>query len=183
MCNKQQNRRQDGVLSLNKYDLLTERIAIGTILESDKEDYFCNISHDKKVLETFICTYCEKIEDLDFSKYLNREDVLAIRLKETGKLIGILTLFGNQGKSVEIGYGIGSAYWNQGYTTEAVTCFLEYLFREKGYETVFASFFPNNIASRRVMEKVGMQYSHTNRNELEYLGLMRDLIYYKISKT
>ena len=33
----------------------TERLILDSIRESDKEDYFINISHDKKVLETFIC--------------------------------------------------------------------------------------------------------------------------------
>lgn len=33
----------------------TERLIIDQIKETDKEDYFINISHDKKVLETFIC--------------------------------------------------------------------------------------------------------------------------------
>lgn len=81
----------------------------------------------------------------------------------------------------EIGYGIGSTYWNRGYATEAVRCFIPYLFG-KGFSTVFASFFPENLASERVMKKTGMTYSHTNRNELEYLGRPRDLIYYKIEK-
>jgi len=42
--------------------------------------------------------------------------------------------------------------------------------------------FIGNIASKRVMEKCGMIYSHTNYNELEYLGISRDLDYYKIVK-
>ena len=32
----------------------TERLILDSIRESDKEDYFINISHDKRVLETFI---------------------------------------------------------------------------------------------------------------------------------
>ena len=34
--------------------LETERLILDPVKESDKEDYFINISHDKKVLETFI---------------------------------------------------------------------------------------------------------------------------------
>ena len=33
----------------------TERLILDSIRKSDKEDYFFNISHDKRVLETFIC--------------------------------------------------------------------------------------------------------------------------------
>ena len=160
----------------------TERLMLDSIKESDKEDYFINISHDKKVLETFICRYAETVEEFDFSSYPGRQDLFAIRLKETGRLIGILTCFDEKDGSCEIGYGIGSRYWNQGYATEAVRSFLEFLFTEKGLHTVYASFFTGNDASRRVMEKCGMQYDHYSPGELEYLGIRRDLIYYSITR-
>ena len=160
----------------------TNRLIIDSVNLADKENYFLNISHDKRVLETFICNYCENINDFDFSKYLNRDDIFAIRLKENKKLIGILTIFPMDDKNIEIGYGIGSSYWNNGYATEAVKCFLKYLFNERKQETIYASFFPENVASKRIMEKVGMRYSHTNIEELTYLGIKRDLIYYKINK-
>ena len=39
----------------------TKRLIINPIRESDKEAYFYNISHDKKVLETFVCQYTENL--------------------------------------------------------------------------------------------------------------------------
>ena len=47
----------------------TERLIIDSIRETDKGDYFLNISHDKKVLETFICRYSETMEEFDFSSF------------------------------------------------------------------------------------------------------------------
>ena len=44
----------------------TERLIIDLIRETDKEDYFLIISHDKKVLGTFICRYAETMEGFDF---------------------------------------------------------------------------------------------------------------------
>ena len=160
----------------------TKRLFIDAIREGDKEDYFYNISHDKKVLETFICRYAETLEVFDFSSYLGRNDLFAIRLKSTGKLIGIILYFDEKEGECEIGYGIGSSYWNQGYTTEAVKCFLEYCFGEKGFHKIYASFFTGNDASRRVMEKCGMTYSHFSPNELTYLDKPRALTYYCIEK-
>ena len=164
----------------------TERLILDSIVESDKEDYYNNISHDRKVLETFICRYAETLEDFDFSTYLAkyREDnhLFAIRLKETSRLIGILISFDETANSCEIGYGIGSGYWGHGYATEAVKRFLEYLFSEKGFHTVYASFFTGNDASRRVMEKCGMTYDHFSEKELTYLGIDRDLTYYAIRR-
>ena len=109
----------------------TERLILDSIKESDKEDYFINISHDKKVLETFICRYAETLEDFDFSSYPGRPDLFAVRLKETGRHIGIVNFFDEKEGTCEIGYGIGSGYWGHGYATEAVRRFLDYLFSEK----------------------------------------------------
>lgn len=158
----------------------TERLILDRIKETDKEDYFNNISHDRKVLETFVCRYAESLETFDFSAYPGRDDLFAIRLKSTGKLIGIILYFDEQEGACEIGYGIGSAYWGNGYATEAVKRFLAYLFDEKGLKTVMASYFTGNDASRRVMEKCGMTYLRFSARELEYLGKWRDLIYYAV---
>ena len=160
----------------------TERLVIDPIRETDKADYFHNISHDKRVLETFICRYAESMETFDFSSYPGRKDLFAIRLKETGRLIGIILYSDEKEGSCEIGYGLGSSFWGRGYATEAVRRFLEYLFREKGFRTVYASFFTGNDASRRVMEKCGMRFHHVSERELEYLGKARDLTYYSITK-
>ena len=160
----------------------TERLIIDSIRETDKEDFFFNISHDKKVLETFICRYTDTMEEFDFSSYPGRRDLFAIRLKETILFIGIIRYFDEKNDSWEIGYRLGSVFWNHGYTTEAVRRFLEYLFREKGMRKVYASFFTGNDASRRVMEKCGMTFDHFSEKELTYLGVERDLTYYAIHR-
>ncbi|MBO7359174.1 MAG: GNAT family N-acetyltransferase [Clostridia bacterium] len=160
----------------------TERLMIDPVTESDRQDYFINISHDRKVLETFVCRYAETPEEVDLTKIIGNPDVFAIRLKQTGRLIGLILFFGAEGGSCEIGYGIGSSYWGQGYTTEAVRRFLEYLFEERGFTAVRASFFTGNTASKRVMEKNGMRYSHFAEKELVYLDIPRDLTYYSVTK-
>ncbi|MBO4538159.1 MAG: GNAT family N-acetyltransferase, partial [Erysipelotrichaceae bacterium] len=104
----------------------TERLIIDQIRPEDHLDYYTNISHDRRVLETFICAYAESPDDLDISRYVGRDDILAIRLRETGKLIGILSIFAQKDDgSCEIGYGLGSRYWNCGYATEAVKQLIE----------------------------------------------------------
>ena len=83
----------------------TERLIIDPIREADKEEYFINISHDKRVLETFICRYAEALEDFDFSSYPGRQDLFAIRLKETGRLIGIILHFDEKRIPVRLATG------------------------------------------------------------------------------
>lgn len=160
----------------------TERLVVDDIRKEDKEAYFLNISHDKEVLKTFICRYQPDMDSFDFEKYLGRTDLFAIRKKETGELIGIFVEceIDRENRSLEIGYGIGSGHWGNGYMTEVVNAMISYYFRETEFRTVYASFFPENTASRRVMEKCGMTFSHIREKELTYLGKERDLIYYKI---
>ena len=160
----------------------TERLVIDRLRETDKPDYFRCISHDREVLRTFVCRYTETPEELDISAYVANDAMFAIRLKKTGRLIGLILYFGVQDSSCEIGYGIGSGYWGQGYVTEAVERFLEYLFLEEGFENVCASFFTGNEASKRVMEKCGMAFSRFSAKEMEYLGEWRDLTYYAVSR-
>ena len=160
----------------------TERLRIDGLRPADKADYFACISHDRRVLETFICRYAETLDDLDFSAYLQKENLFAIRLKETDRLIGIILYFDETEDACEIGYGLGSAYWNRGYATEAVRRFLDYCLYEKGFGTVYASYFRGNDASRRVMEKCGMTFSRISEKELTYLGKERDLIYYAVDR-
>ena len=88
--------------------LESESLIIDSLRETDKEAYFRNISHDRKVLETFICKYADNLEEFDFSGYLTNPSLFAIRLKETEQLIGILVLCDETEVSCEIGYGIGS---------------------------------------------------------------------------
>ena len=154
----------------------TKRLIIDEIKESDKIDYFNNIVHDKKVLETFICNYEETIDNFNFSPYLTNKNIYAIRLKDTLKLIGIILYFNESNDEAEIGYAIGSTYWNNGYTTEALTRFIEYCFNDLGFNKLYASFFKGNDASKRAMEKSNMVYDHIVYKELVYRLVQNDVM-------
>jgi hypothetical protein len=56
----------------------------------------------------------------------------------------------------EIGYGIDPAYQNQGYITAAVKAMIAWAFTEDTCSSVIASVDKSNVASGRVLEKVGM---------------------------
>jgi Acetyltransferases, including N-acetylases of ribosomal proteins len=57
--------------------------------------------------------------------------------------------------NAEIGYWIGEAYWGKGYATEAVKRLVDYAFHELNLLRVYAYIFEYNIASMKVLEKVG----------------------------
>ena len=56
----------------------------------------------------------------------------------------------------ELGYAFSRAYWRNGYATEAAKAALEHCFRT-GQQRVVAIIDPENHASIRVAEKIGMK--------------------------
>jgi RimJ/RimL family protein N-acetyltransferase len=59
-------------------------------------------------------------------------------------------------ENVELGYRLRRAAWGKGYATEAARALIQKGFDELQVQRVFASTYEDNLASRRVMEKLGM---------------------------
>ena len=79
-----------------------------------------------------------------------------ITLKGTGEVIGIIDPR-IEGPKVGIGYGTARAHWGKGYVPEATRAIIEWAFQQPSIYRVYATTDVDNVASRRVMEKVGMQ--------------------------
>ncbi len=56
-----------------------------------------------------------------------------------------------------LGYCLAKQYWSKGYMTEAVKAVIEYMLVDIGLNRLEATHSINNIASGRVLEKVGMK--------------------------
>jgi len=101
----------------------------------------------------------------------------AIIYKEQSQLIGCCGLrFLENTPEIELGYMLAKPYWGRGLATEGAKASLKYGFEELKLERIVALAYPQNIASRRVMEKLGMKY------EKDVLDNNRNLAYYAISR-
>jgi ribosomal-protein-alanine N-acetyltransferase len=60
-------------------------------------------------------------------------------------------------QTYEIGWIFNRAYHGQGYATEAAMALLQYGFEALHLHRIIATCQPQNVASRRVMEKLGMR--------------------------
>ncbi|MEO8357457.1 MAG: GNAT family N-acetyltransferase [Chloroflexota bacterium] len=79
--------------------------------------------------------------------------------KETGKFIGRCGLLPWEidGKlEVEIAYLLDKAFWHQGLATEAAQGILKYGFEKLNLSRLICLIDPDNIASQRVAERIGM---------------------------
>lgn len=108
-----------------------------------------------------------------------------IFLKEYNLLIGQIELCHMNwwyDKAGEICYHIGKKYWGKGYATEASKAVISYCFSKLKFRKIYADTDPNNLASQKVLEKLGFKFEGRIReknlikgkwtDELDY-GLLR----------
>jgi RimJ/RimL family protein N-acetyltransferase len=83
----------------------------------------------------------------------------AVELKKTGAMIGDCAFhtLPQDNRQAEIGFSFARSHQGQGYATEAVQRLLEYLFADLGLHRVQAICDVENIASARLLERVGMR--------------------------
>lgn len=92
---------------------------------------------------------------------------LALQLKEGGQMIGDCAFhLAEDGRQAEIGLTLARDYQGQGYAREAITCLLEYLFASLKVHRVFANVDPANVASMRVLSKLGFRCEGRFRQSL-----------------
>ncbi len=60
----------------------------------------------------------------------------------------------------EIGFHVRSRFWRMGYGSEAANAVIQYAFRELAASSLFAGHNPKNIASGKLLKKLGFEYSH-----------------------
>ncbi|PZO95724.1 MAG: GNAT family N-acetyltransferase [Haemophilus parainfluenzae] len=84
----------------------------------------------------------------------------ALVLKESNEVIGTCGFhnFHEEHARAEIGYDLKPAFWHQGYMREAVSSMIRYGFRRLNLHRIEAFIFPQNIASRKLLEAVGLQF-------------------------
>ncbi|MBI3446309.1 MAG: GNAT family N-acetyltransferase [Magnetospirillum sp.] len=98
------------------------------------------------------------VTDQEIRRIEGRGVALAVERTTDNLLVGVVG-FGLEGDGTpELGYWIGKEFWGQGYATEALNRLIRHLFETLGYDRVWASYHPDNTASKRVLEKVGLTF-------------------------
>jgi len=106
------------------------------------------------------CNYIQEkmltqLERLGFSNYT------MIRKSDQAK-IGTCGLFDREGlNGVDIGYALLPEYEKQGYAFEAASRLKEAAFDDFLFTVLYAITTNDNVASQRILEKLGMQYRTT----------------------
>lgn len=108
------------------------------------------------------------------------DETYAICKKEDQKAIGSIGLMRGKKSNLdiledegEIGYWIGVPFWGQGFVPEAVRELIRYGFMDLNLNRMWCGYFEGNEKSRRVQEKCGFRYHHTNKDI--YWALMNEI--------
>ncbi len=117
-------------------------------------------------------------------------ETYAIVLKETDEPVGCCgIMYANslhtadmEQQEAEIGYWIGKPYWGQGLVPEAVKAVLVRCFNELELKAVWCGYYEGNLKSKRVCEKCGFIFHHTNHDVVSPLGDKRTEHFYKMTK-
>jgi ribosomal-protein-alanine N-acetyltransferase len=108
-------------------------------------------------------------------------------LHEGGRevLVGGITLSNIRRRAaqfVSLGYWMGMPYAGRGLMTEAVGLVVPFCFNTLGLHRIHAAFLPDNMASRRVLEKNGFREEGFAENYLQIDGKWADHVLFALTR-
>jgi RimJ/RimL family protein N-acetyltransferase len=87
--------------------------------------------------------------------------VWTARRTTNGSFVGWFCLWPEDETTAELGYRLRRAEWGHGLASEGASALVGWGFRNAGYKKIFASTMAVNLASRRVLEKIGLSHVRT----------------------
>lgn len=170
--------------------LTTERFLLQQVLPEDQQFIFEGLSHPGII--PFYGVRYDSFEaaatQMEWYEKSYREGTghpWKIIDKISGEKIGVVAYyyFKPEHRKAEVGFWLFPHYWNKGITTEVLKTVITYCQNEKGIHRLEAFVEEGNMASCRVMEKLGFVYEGTMKEceikEGKYISL---LVYSLISK-
>jgi len=134
----------------------TTRLRLRYFQEEDAENLFAYLS-----CPTVNCFVPDAIETIEQALELIRKrrqskDYIAVCIKDSDELIGEL-FFIPEEDSYSVGWNFNADYHGQGYASESVRRFYDYLFHELNIRRIFAYVEVDNLPSQRLLERLGMR--------------------------
>ena len=149
--------------------LETDRLILRELKLSDAEAFFAMDSNPNvhKYLWNKPVQKIEEINEIIDSvrkQYVdNGIGRFAMISKETNEFIGWAGLkfntemVNNKVNFYDIGYRLDEKFWRKGYASEATFAWIKYAFETMKIKTMEAAAHTDNVASNRILQKIGMQ--------------------------
>ena len=156
----------------------TPRLILRKLLKSDSEDMY-EYSSNREVTRYLLWephlneTYTRKYLVYLQGRYRAGDFYdWGVIYKKSNKMIGTcgFTRFNFESNSAEVGYVLNPAFWGYGIALEAVLATMRFGFANLGLHRIEAKYMIGNDRSRRVMEKLGMQFEGVARDSMHVKG-------------
>lgn len=142
----------------------TERLILRRYKKEDLQDLFEYLS-DAKVVEYEPykpLTLDETRENLEWR--IGTDEMIAVELKDSHKMIGNVYVGKRDFEAVEIGYVFNRNFWRHGYATESCKALIDHTF-SNGIHRIYAECDPLNKNSWKLLETLGFQReAHFRKN-------------------
>ena len=142
----------------------TERLILRLYKKEDLQDLFEYLS-DKDVVEYEpykTMAFDEAKENLEWR--IGTDEMIAVELKSSHKMIGNVYLGKRDFEALEIGYVFNRNYWGNGYATESCKALIQRAF-SNGIHRIYAECDPLNENSWKLLEALGFRReAHFRKN-------------------
>lgn len=124
----------------------------------------------------------EMIQNMETQYQSNAAIMWGISLKGSAPLIGTIGFWRieKDHHRAEIGYMLLPDYWGRGYASEAIKQVLDFGFEILKFHSIEANINPNNLASRRVLEKQGFRKEGFFKEDYYFNGKFLDTEVYSL---
>ena len=142
----------------------TQRLILRRFRESDLEDLHAYLANPNVVaFEPYKpMSLAETAENLKWR--ISTPEMIAVELKDTGRLIGNVYLGKREFDSLEIGFVFHDGYWNRGFARESCEKLITLAFQE-GVHRIWAECDPANTHSWKLLERLGFsREAHLRQN-------------------
>ncbi len=140
----------------------------------DVEDIWQNFWNDLESAKYMLWQPTQTKEDALFrmEKTINFQKnhfTFLIYEKSTNRAIGMAGFLESEpGVFEECGIGMGSKFTGRGYGTQVVLVLIDYLFNSLNAKKIIYSAMQQNIPSKKLAEKLGFKYTHSENKVREY---------------
>lgn len=167
--------------------LETERLILRTLKVEDAYSVSYNSRRPRVAAEMSDMILADETAGREWINWINSISnveepwqVLAIERKSDNKCIGLVGVIPQKkiNGEIEILYEIADEYQKNGYATESATALIKWFFDTRNNKYLCAIIKVNNIASHRVIDKIGFDYIEDR--EIEYDNKSTMFRYYQL---
>lgn len=135
----------------------TERLVLRNFRPSDAPELFAYLHQPRSS-----CFFSLRLDDLqaaevEATKRSGSDDMVAVCLKDDGRLIGDLFCHFEEPDTYGVGWNFNADFAGRGFALEAAKALFQHLFADKGARRLYAYVEDTNPASERLCVKLGMR--------------------------